>query len=197
METIILATSNPGKMREIQALVAPAECILQHTLGISAIEETGLSFVENAILKARHAASLGGQPALADDSGLVVPALNGQPGIYSSRFAGLQATDHENITFLLNALQQTPKNQRQAYFYSVIVLLKHAEDPTPIIASGILEGMIIETPVGEKGFGYDPIFYLPTLDCTLAELSLAEKNKISHRAQALTQLLLLKKQYDR
>lgn len=191
MKKIILATSNAGKMTELQALLSPIECVSQGMLGIDDADETGLSFIENAIIKARHASRLSGEPALADDSGLVVPALNGQPGIYSARFAGVNASDAENISRLLLLLQHTPTEDRNAFFYCAIALVTHAEDPTPMIATGMLHGVITEARIGDKGFGYDPIFYLPSHQCTLAELSSAEKNIISHRARALQQFLTL------
>lgn len=191
MKKIILATGNAGKIAEFRALLPSTECIPQNVLGMSDAEETGLSFIENALIKARHASRLSGEPALADDSGLVVPALNGQPGIYSARFAGINASDAENIERLLAKLRLTPTNNRHAFFYCAIALVTHAEDPTPIIATGTLHGIITEAPVGNKGFGYDPIFYLPSHDCTLAELSSVEKNTISHRAKALQQFLAL------
>ncbi len=191
MKTIILATSNTGKIAELQALLSPVECISQQSLGISDAEETGLSFVENAIIKARHASLQSGQPALADDSGLVVQALNGQPGIYSARFAGPAAMDTDNIDHLLSKLRQTPTRERHAFFYCAIALIMHADDPTPIIATGVLHGIIAQERSGEQGFGYDPVFYLPSHGCTLAQLPAAEKNKISHRALALKQLVRL------
>lgn len=191
MKKIILATSNAGKIAELQALLSPIECISQGALGIDDADETGLSFIENAIIKARHASRLSGEPALADDSGLVVPALNGQPGIYSARFAGIHASDATNINRLLELLQHTPADDRSAFFYCAIALVTHADDPTPIIATGTLHGYITEARAGDKGFGYDPVFYLPSHQCTLAELPSAGKNIISHRAHALKQFLIL------
>lgn len=193
MQNIILATSNTGKIAELQAILSPITCISQQSLGINDAEETGLSFVENAIIKARHASRESGQPALADDSGLVVSALNGQPGIYSARFAGPTATDADNIDRLLSQLNHTPTNERQAFFYCAIVLITHADDPTPLIATGMLRGMITHERSGTQGFGYDPVFYLPSYGCTLAQLPASEKNKISHRALALQQLMRLQK----
>lgn len=188
MNKLILATSNQGKIAEIQALLSPVQCISQSSLGIEDADETGLSFIENAIIKARHASRLGSAPALADDSGLVVPSLQGQPGIYSARFAGPNATDAENIELLLMKLRDSPMDAREAFFYCAIALVTHADDPTPLIAIGKLHGVIAKERTGEYGFGYDPIFYLPTHQCTLAELPPSIKNQISHRAQALTQL---------
>lgn len=187
MKTIVLATHNAGKIQELQTLLAPTSCVSQSHFNLASIEETGLSFVENALLKARHASQIQShQPALADDSGLVVPALNGKPGIYSARYAGPKASDEENIHHLLNQMKQV-KN-RQAFFYCVLVLIQHATDPTPVIATGILHGLIAEKPSGTNGFGYDPVFYLPEYQCTLAELSLNKKNQMSHRALALEDL---------
>lgn len=188
MKEIILATNNPGKIKELQELLAPIECVSQTTLNIDSPEETGLSFIENAILKARYVSSIAGKPALADDSGLVVSSLNGEPGIYSARYAGTNANDLDNIHLLLKNLENTPEDQRQAYFYCAIALVKHANDPTPVIATGLLNGRIAQSPSGHNGFGYDPIFFVPEYECTMAELPATIKNKISHRAKALSQL---------
>lgn len=185
MKELVLATSNPGKVSEIQALLSPIQCIAQKSLGISDAEETGLSFIENAILKARHASKACKKPALADDSGLVVPALGGQPGIYSARFAGEQASSEENIDQLLSRLKNINDSHRQAYFYCAIALVLHEEDPTPMIATGRLDGMITQERKGAHGFGYDPVFYIPKQHATTAELPPELKNKISHRAIAL------------
>lgn len=188
MKEIILATSNAGKIRELQHLLAPITCITQDSLGIESPDETGLSFVENALLKARHASLLADKPALADDSGLVVPALNGEPGIYSARYAGSNAQNADNIALLLKNIANIPLKNRHAYFYCAMALVTHAADPTPIIATGILHGVINLQPTGNEGFGYDPIFYLPEYQCTVAELPATIKNTISHRAQALHHL---------
>lgn len=190
MNEIILATSNPGKLRELHTILHTWDCIPQTKLGIDDAEETGLSFIENALIKARHASLHGNKAALADDSGLVVPALNGAPGIYSARFAGENAHDEENIQLLLQRLKGTPPSQRQAYYYCAIAVMKHAEDPTPIVVTGSWHGVIIDTPMGHNGFGYDPIFYVNENQCTVAQLPLDIKNKCSHRAKALQQLLL-------
>jgi len=186
--TIILATSNQGKQLEIQALLSNTQCILQQDLQIASPPETGLSFIENALIKARHACTIANMPALADDSGLMVAALNDEPGIYSARFAGDNATDKDNIKLLLHKLVDTPHAERMATFYCAIALVRHPNDPAPIIATGTLSGYITESLQGNNGFGYDPIFYLPALQCTLAELSLELKNTISHRALALKNL---------
>lgn len=185
---LILATSNRGKIKELQSILGFLNCIPQNELGITDAEETGLTFVENAMIKARHASRLSSKPALADDSGLVVQALNGAPGIYSARFAGIDANADDNINLLLNKLAAVPDSQRQAYFYCAIVLLRHAEDPIPIIATGKWVGSIIQKREGSQGFGYDPVFYVHDYQCTAAQLPSAIKNTISHRAQALNQL---------
>jgi len=185
MNKLVIASSNHGKIIEIQAILSDVECISQSDLGINSIEETGLTFVENAILKARHASRLSQQPALADDSGLVVPALEGMPGIYSARFAGNLATDRENSNLLLKKLKDIPDTERKAFFYCVLVSMKNAQDPAPVIVTGRLAGMITHKHLGENGFGYDPVFYLTEYGCTIAQLSSQIKNTISHRAQAL------------
>lgn len=188
MKELILATSNLGKIQELQRLLAPIHCISQASLGIDCAEETGLSFIENALIKARFASLYAQKPALADDSGLVVPSLNGAPGIYSARFAGVHATDEENIAHLLQQLSNTPVEKRSAYFYCAIAIVTHQADPTPLVATGLLHGRIHTKRLGDKGFGYDPIFYLDEYQCTLAQLPIDIKNQISHRAQALQQL---------
>jgi XTP/dITP diphosphohydrolase len=188
MRELILATSNPGKIAELQAMLPAFHCISQQTLGIKDADETGLTFIENALIKARHASFLSKKPALADDSGLVVPALNGEPGIYSARFAGRNATTEENIDLLLNRLDQVPDAQRGAFFYCAIVFVEHAHDPTPLITTGKFSGIISQQRQGSNGFGYDPIFYLPDYQCTLAQLPSTIKNTISHRAIALQKL---------
>ncbi len=188
MKKLVLATSNKGKIVELEALLTPLTCIPQEAFGLSSPEETGLSFVENALLKARYASRLTKLPALADDSGLVVPALQGEPGIYSARFAGKNASDEENITLLLSKLDHLPESARQAYFYCSLVLVEYANDPTPLIAQGKFFGTIARKPCGKQGFGYDPIFFIDKLNCTAAELPLDIKNCLSHRAQALEHL---------
>lgn len=186
MKDIVIATSNPGKLAEFQSILSPIHCLSQRALGINSVEETGLSFIENALLKARHASRIANLPALADDSGLVVKALHGEPGIYSARFAGLGATDQENIQCLLEKLMGV--EERDAYFYCALALVREANDPTPIIATGKLLGNIRRQTEGDNGFGYDPVFYVPEYHCTVAELPATIKNKISHRALALDQL---------
>lgn len=197
MQKVVLASGNEGKRFEIQAMLNSdmprIELIPQQTLGIDEIVETGLTFVENAILKARHASQCAGLPALADDSGLIVEALHGEPGIYSARYAELRNNSNKNqakanIEKLLQKMQSFVQSQRNAYFYCVIVYLKYPTDPTPIICQGRWDGNILLSPQGEQGFGYDPIFYVPTHQCSAAELPLDLKNKLSHRGQALQQL---------
>lgn len=190
---IVLASSNQGKLREIQQLLAPLnfELLPQSDFISRDAEETGLTFVENAIIKARHASQLSGLPALADDSGLEVDALNGEPGIYSSRYAGTDASDADNNQKLLTTLSQVPEQERTARFHCVLVYLRHAADPTPLIAHGTWEGRILDAPRGDNGFGYDPLFFSPHHNAASAELSPEVKNKTSHRAKALQQLLSL------
>jgi XTP/dITP diphosphohydrolase len=188
---IVLASGNEGKLREFSALLAGAgfELVSQRALQVPDADETGLSFVENAIIKARHAAQLTGLPALADDSGLEVDALRGAPGIYSSRYAGPDAGDGTNVDKLLRELADVPDDARTARFRCVIVHMRHALDPTPLICQGSWEGSILRAPRGAGGFGYDPVFLVPGHDCSSAELPPATKNRLSHRGQALAQLL--------
>ena len=190
-ERIVLASNNKGKVREINQLLAQQriEVVPQADFGIEDAEETGLSFAENAILKARNAARHSGLPAIADDSGIEVDALNGAPGIYSARYAGEGASDEENLLKLLQALRDTPEEERSARFQCLMVYLRHAEDPTPIICQGTWEGRILLEPRGDNGFGYDPVFYVPTHDRSAAELDAETKNSLSHRGQALRKLL--------
>ncbi|MEZ5542275.1 MAG: XTP/dITP diphosphatase [Pseudomonadota bacterium] len=191
MKELVLASSNPGKVREINQLLSGIDLHVrpQGEFGVTDIEETGLTFVENAILKARNAASHTGLPAIADDSGLEVDALNGAPGIYSARYAGHGAGDRANIEKLLEALQGVPDAQRTARFQCLIVYMRHAGDPTPLICQGTWEGRILPAPRGEQGFGYDPVFFVPTHDCASAELEPEAKNALSHRGQALRKLV--------
>ncbi|MFZ7239933.1 RdgB/HAM1 family non-canonical purine NTP pyrophosphatase [Avibacterium avium] len=191
-QKIVLATGNQGKVREMADVLADFgfEVIAQTDLGIESPEETGLTFVENALLKARYAAKMSGLPAIADDSGLVVNALNGEPGLYSARYAGVdgEQADAENRKKLLQKLTNVPVGERQAKFVSCIVLLQHETDPSPIIAEGECAGEITFEEKGENGFGYDSLFFYPEKDRTFAELDTAEKKKISHRAKALAVL---------
>jgi XTP/dITP diphosphohydrolase len=188
MKNILLATHNAGKIAEFTALFSPIKCIPQDVYKIKDIEETGASFIENALIKARHASICVQGPALADDSGLVVRALGGQPGIYSARYAGINAKPAQNIEKLLTELQDVPHEERDAYFYCALVLLRYPNDPTPIIATGRCDGWITDAPSGTYGFGYDPIFYVPSTQCTMANISPAIKNTISHRALAMQSL---------
>lgn len=186
---IVLASSNPHKLEELKSILPTTiELIPQSDLGIETPEETGSTFVENAIIKARHASLLASLPAIADDSGLQVDYLKGSPGIYSSRYAGEKATDEDNNNKLLNALKNVAIQDRKARFQSVIVFMQHAQDPTPAIAIGTWEGTILSKAQGDNGFGYDPLFYLHDLKKTAAQLSKDEKNHISHRGQALARL---------
>lgn len=190
-ERILLASGNAGKVREINQLLASQKIsvIPQSDLGVPEVAETGLSFVENAIIKARHAALHGHMAAIADDSGLEVDALEGAPGVYSARYAGPGATDRENLDKLLQAMADIPLQLRTARFQCVMVYMRQAADPTPIICQGTWEGEIALVPRGERGFGYDPLFFVPSYGCTAAELSPEVKNQLSHRGQALRQLL--------
>ncbi|NJN46204.1 MAG: RdgB/HAM1 family non-canonical purine NTP pyrophosphatase [Candidatus Competibacteraceae bacterium] len=187
---IVLATGNPGKVRELNALLLEQniEVLPQTTFAVPEIAETGSSFEENALLKARNAAHHTGLPAIADDSGLEVDALQGAPGIYSARYAGPGATDADNIAKLLAAMRGVSAHKRSARFQCVLVYLRHAEDPKPLICRGTWEGFIAQAPFGDAGFGYDPIFLLPPLGKTAAELHPNRKNQLSHRAMALAQL---------
>ena len=187
---VVLATGNPGKLREIRALLEPLGLAVeaQSEHAVPEADETGLTFVENAILKARNAARHTGLPAIADDSGLEVDALHGQPGIYSARYASPDGDDAANNAKLLEALAGVPPEQRGARFRAVVVYLEHAEDPAPIIAQGVWPGRIAEQASGAEGFGYDPLFFVPREGCTSAELPPETKNRLSHRGQALQEL---------
>lgn len=188
---VVFASNNAGKIRELQAFLSEFDLTLipQDVLHVNEIPETGLSFVENAILKARHACQVTGLPAIADDSGLEVMALKGAPGIYSARYAGEKAASKDNIQKLLTELAEVPSEKRTARFQCVLVYLSHANDPTPLICQGTWEGIILNAPRGEKGFGYDPVFFEPTQNLSAAELPLDIKNRISHRGKALKLLM--------
>ena len=188
---VVLASSNPGKLAELSALLEPAglRVVSQHAFGVEPPEETGPTFVENALIKARAGCAATGLPALADDSGIVVEALEGAPGVRSARYAGGGASDADNVAKLLDALEGVTPPQRGAMFVCAMVYLRHARDPCPIVCEGIWEGRILDAPRGAGGFGYDPVFFIETLGRTAAELSRAEKNAVSHRGQALAQLL--------
>ena len=192
-QRVVLASGNAGKLKEFQTLLADVgfDVLPQSEFQVPDADETGLSFVENAIIKARHACRITGLPAIADDSGLEVDALQGKPGIYSSRFAGVEgeAKDAANNQKLLNSLEGLAQAERSARFQCVLVYMRHAEDPTPIICQGSWEGVILHQAAGSGGFGYDPLFYVPEKNCASAELDKAEKNAISHRGKAMKQLL--------
>ncbi len=191
MQKVVLATGNPGKVAELSDLLKPLnkQIIAQSEFNIEDAAETGTTFVENAIIKARHAARITGLAAIADDSGLAVDCLNGAPGLYSSRYAGEQATDHDNLLKLLTELEGVPEAQRGAEFHCVLVYLRHADDPAPLICHGKWRGRITTEFHGAGGFGYDPIFWVEQQQATSAQLSKAEKNAQSHRGKALSQLL--------
>jgi len=186
----VLASGNAGKLVEIREVLAdsPVELVAQDELGIGDAEETGATFVENAILKARHAARISGLPALGDDSGLCVDALAGAPGLLSARYAGEHGNSAANIAKLLDALKDVPEAARSAHFFCIIVLLRHPDDPAPLIAEGRWHGRILEAPRGHGGFGYDPIFFDPSRNASAAELEATVKNRISHRGQALARV---------
>ena len=188
---VVLASSNPGKLAELRARLEPAglHVVPQDAFGVEPPEETGLTFVENALIKARAACAATGLPALADDSGIVVDALAGAPGVRSARYAGPGASDDDNVARLLEALRGVAPAERGAAFVCAIVYLRHACDPRPIVCEGAWEGRVLDAPRGDGGFGYDPVFFVDALGRTAAELSFAEKNAVSHRGQALAQLL--------
>lgn len=191
MKKVVLASGNKGKVREINEILAGLgfEVVPQTEFGVPEAEETGLTFVENAILKARNAAKHTGLPAIADDSGIEVDALKGAPGIYSARFAGAGASDQANLEKLLADLGDAPDEARSARFQCLMVYMEHDTDPTPLICQGTWEGRITRAPQGENGFGYDPVFYVPEHDCTAAQLAPEQKNRLSHRGQALRALV--------
>lgn len=191
VQTLVLASGNPGKLREFQQLLVDVGFAVRPQTEFFAenAEETGLSFVENAILKARFACVRTGLPAIADDSGIEVDALQGRPGIYSARYAGEGASDTDNNARLLQELAEVPEAARTARYQCVLAFMRHAEDPTPVICQGSWEGQILSAPRGEGGFGYDPLFFLPALNCTAAELDKDTKNRLSHRGKAMAELL--------
>ena len=188
---VVLASANPGKLRELQALLAGSgiEIVAQTDLGIEPVAETGLTFLENALLKARHAAARCGLAAIADDSGLEVDALDGRPGVRSARYAGPEASDADNIARLLADLALVAPEKRTARFRCVLVLVRSASDPAPLICEGVWEGCIKDSPTGANGFGYDPLFLVGDLGLTAAQLSPDLKNRLSHRGQALRRLV--------
>lgn len=198
MKTIVLASGNKGKLREFRQMFSNLDYQVEpqsnYDVGdVGDVEETGLTFVENAILKARHAAAVTGLPCIADDSGIEVDALHGAPGIYSARYAnkrsGVESNSLANLQQLLTDMEGIPDNQRSCRFQCVLVLMRHAEDPTPIIAQASWEGTLLREPVGENGFGYDPIFWLEDQQCSSAELDSDVKDQLSHRGQALQKLI--------
>jgi XTP/dITP diphosphohydrolase len=191
LKKMLFASGNQGKVNELQELLTPFgfNVVPQKQYNVEEVPETGTTFVENAIIKARHASQVTGLPCIADDSGLEVAALNGAPGIYSSRFAGADANDGTNIDKLLATLKDVPAEQRQARFVCVLVFMRHADDPCPIICEGYWNGVIATERNGEHGFGYDPVFYQPQLGKSAAQLTPAEKHSLSHRGQALRQLV--------
>jgi XTP/dITP diphosphohydrolase len=187
-QKIVLASGNQGKIKEIQAILKDHPIVAQNLWNISEAEETGTTFLENAIIKARHAAKHCQLPAIADDSGLVVDALDGAPGVISARYAGVGASDEANVLKLLEALKGVPDAERTARFICVLVFMQHADDPTPVIAQGVWEGRILFEPVGENGFGYDPVFWVEDYHCSSAQLAPDVKNALSHRGKALKRL---------
>lgn len=191
MLEIVLASSNRGKVQEFEELLKGLDIKLipQYELNIPDAEETGTTFVENAIIKARHAAKYANLPAIADDSGLVIDALGGAPGVRSSRYAGANANDEARIVKVLSELTEVEDRDRTACFHCAIVLMENADDPAPLICQGMWEGTILKAPSGHRGFGYDPIFLVPTHGCSAAELDSQVKNRISHRGQAVIQLI--------
>jgi len=191
IRTLVIASGNAGKLAEFDEMLGPRgfEVRPQSDFDVEQPPETGKTFIENALIKARTAAEVSGEAALGDDSGLVVRALKGRPGIYSSRFAGAEAGDDDNIDKLLTELEGLPEARRGAYFYCCLVLLRHADDPAPLIATGRWHGYILESRLGEGGFGYDPVFHDPDMGATAAELPAGEKNRVSHRGRALDALM--------
>ncbi len=191
MQKLVIASGNKGKLQELSALLEPLDYDVhtQAEFNVPDVPETGTTFVENAIIKARHAAEITGLAAVADDSGIEVDALDGAPGVYSARFSAPDATDEKNNALLVEKLRDVPEELRTARYRAVIVFMKHAKDPSPIICEGSWEGRIVLDPVGDGGFGYDPYFFVPTHGCTSAELSAEVKNSLSHRGQALRELV--------
>ncbi|WP_061014534.1 XTP/dITP diphosphatase [Photobacterium leiognathi] len=190
MSKLVLATGNQGKVKEMADLLADFgfDVVAQSDYNVSSVAETGTTFIENAIIKARHAAKETGLPAIADDSGLEVDFLKGAPGIYSARFAGEDASDADNIDKLLAEMKDVPEDQRTARFHCVLVMMRHENDPTPMVCHGSWEGNILTERHGENGFGYDPVFWVPEDQCASAELAPARKKQLSHRGKALQQL---------
>jgi XTP/dITP diphosphohydrolase len=190
MSRLVLATGNAGKVAEMRDLLGERgiEVVTQGELGLAEVAETGSTFLENAILKARNAARLSGLPALGEDSGLCVEALGGAPGLRSARYAGEPSDAHANVAKLLDALRDVPTERRAAYFYCALVLMRDPDDPMPLVCEGIWQGRILEAPRGHGGFGYDPVFYDPLVGLSAAEMDLGAKHRVSHRGQALMKL---------
>lgn len=197
LHELVMATNNAGKAREIAAVLEAfnIKVVPQSQFAVPEVEETGLTFVENALIKARHAARYSRHPVIADDSGIAVDALGGRPGIYSARYAGVGAGDTANNEKLLQELAEVPEAQRGARFICVMVLMQHAEDPTPLICQGVWEGRILRVPQGDNGFGYDPLFLVPQENCSSAQLPPERKNQLSHRGQALRAMVAEIKKY--
>jgi XTP/dITP diphosphohydrolase len=193
MNKIVLASGNKGKLREFAELFAPMdiEIVPQSDLNVPEAEETGQTFVENAIIKARNAAMHTGLPAIADDSGIEVDYLLGAPGIYSSRYAGENSSDEDNLHALLAALSGVPDNERVARYQCLLVMMRHSKDPTPLICQADWQGQILQTPMGDGGFGYDPIFWVAEEKCSAAQLTAQQKHAISHRGKAIHQFIRL------
>jgi len=191
MSSIILASGNPGKLREFKQMFKDLPYLVepQSDYGVPDVPETGTTFIENAIIKARHAAEITGKPCIADDSGIEVDALSGEPGIYSARFAGIGASNEANLNKLLDVTKEIPSEQLSCRYVCVLVLMRHAKDPTPLISQATWEGTLLREPVGENGFGYDPIFWLEEYGCSSAQLAPELKDQISHRGKALRDLV--------
>lgn len=191
MDKIVLASGNQGKLREFAQLFAQMDIdvVPQSEFDVPEAEETGQTFVENAIIKARNAAQHTGLPAIADDSGIEVDYLFGAPGIYSARYAGSDASDQDNLLALLAALEGVPDNERTARYQCLLVMMRHSKDPTPLICQADWQGRILQSTIGDGGFGYDPIFWVPDMECSAAQLSAAEKHAISHRGKAIRQFM--------
>ncbi len=188
---VVIASHNPGKLREIAAILAPLQWSVrpQVEFNVEEVPETGLTFVENALIKARNASAGSGLPAIADDSGLEIDALGGAPGIRSARYAGKQTSDRDNLEKLIREMAGVPWEQRHCRFHCLMLHVRHPQDPTPVIAHEVWEGMLLFEAQGHNGFGYDPLFHVPAYACSAAELEPAVKNRISHRAQALRELV--------
>ncbi len=189
-QKIVLATGNLNKVKEINAIVEsiPVVVLPQSQFQIKEAVETGTTFIENAIIKARNASEQTGLPAIADDSGIEVDALNGEPGVYSSRYSGPDSNDQKNLEKLIENIKNVPEERRSCRYWCVMVYLKHAKDPTPVVCQASWEGQLITTPMGSNGFGYDPIFWIPSQKATAAQITLEQKNSMSHRAKALKML---------